>query len=166
MAQWRHVDVTSKKQHNPSLRNLQSVQFALELVHSGPRLKGDSMLVLKTGQGVLNLFASAYPGYQIIRRNIAAISFSPNRIAAALMQAYLGGRRTHQPNLTSIDAGSNDSIELSFAEWRRAMTTLGQSTARVWVMPMPSRMTSLGLSTGRSAKAFFRSQKVDGRNAP
>ena len=40
--------------------------------------------------------ASAYVGYQIIRRNGAVVSFEPNKIAVALMKAFLavhsGGR--------------------------------------------------------------------------
>ena len=32
---------------------------------------------------------SAYVGYQIIRRNGAVVSFEPNKIAVALMKAFL-----------------------------------------------------------------------------
>ncbi|NBO76099.1 MAG: hypothetical protein EBV28_03570, partial [Betaproteobacteria bacterium] len=33
--------------------------------------------------------ASAYQGYQIIRRNGAVVSFEPSKIAVALMKAFL-----------------------------------------------------------------------------
>jgi len=33
--------------------------------------------------------ASVYQGYQIIRRNGAVVSFEPNKIAVALMKAFL-----------------------------------------------------------------------------
>jgi ribonucleoside-diphosphate reductase alpha chain len=37
---------------------------------------------------------SAYQGYQIIRRNGAVVSFEPNKIAVALMKAFLARRST------------------------------------------------------------------------
>ena len=33
--------------------------------------------------------ASAYQGYQILRRNGAVVAFEPNKIAVALMKAFL-----------------------------------------------------------------------------
>ena len=43
--------------------------------------------------------ASAYQGYQIIRRNGAVVSFEPNKIAVALMKAFLAVHGTQAARL-------------------------------------------------------------------
>ena len=45
---------------------------------------------------------SAYQGYQIIRRNGAVVSFEPNKIAVALMKAYLAVHGTQGAASASV----------------------------------------------------------------
>ncbi|HEY0858729.1 MAG TPA: ATP cone domain-containing protein, partial [Albitalea sp.] len=46
--------------------------------------------------------ASAYLGYQIIRRNGAVVSFEPNKIAVALMKAFLAVHGTQGAASASV----------------------------------------------------------------
>ena len=46
--------------------------------------------------------ASAYQGYQIIRRNGAVVSFEPSKIAVALMKAFLAVHGTHGAASASV----------------------------------------------------------------
>src|SRR3954469_19273767 len=46
--------------------------------------------------------ASAYHGYQIIRRNGAVVSFEPNKIAVALMKAFLAVHGTQGAASASV----------------------------------------------------------------
>ena len=46
--------------------------------------------------------ASAYQGYQIIRRNGAVVSFEPNKIAIALMKAFLAVHGTQGAASASV----------------------------------------------------------------
>ncbi|MFL6663689.1 MAG: ATP cone domain-containing protein, partial [Rhizobacter sp.] len=46
--------------------------------------------------------ASAYQGYQIIRRNGAVVSFEPNKIAVALMKAFLAVHGTQGAASASV----------------------------------------------------------------
>ena len=45
---------------------------------------------------------SAYQGYQIIRRNGAVVSFEPNKIAVALMKAFLAVHGTQGAASASV----------------------------------------------------------------
>ncbi len=49
-----------------------------------------------------NVSASAYQGYQIIRRNGAVVSFEPNKIAVALMKAFLAVHGTQGAASASV----------------------------------------------------------------
>ena len=46
--------------------------------------------------------ASAYAGYQIIRRNGAVVAFEPNKIAVALMKAFLAVHGTQGAASASV----------------------------------------------------------------
>ncbi|MDQ6639034.1 MAG: hypothetical protein M3Z15_05135, partial [Pseudomonadota bacterium] len=46
--------------------------------------------------------ASAYQGYQILRRNGAVVSFEPNKIAVALMKAFLAVHGTQGAASASV----------------------------------------------------------------
>jgi len=48
--------------------------------------------------------ASAYQGYQILRRNGAVVSFEPNKIAVALMKAFLAVHGTQGAASASVRA--------------------------------------------------------------
>ena len=49
----------------------------------------DTAPKLQAVAAVVATSASAYAGYQIIRRNGAVVMFEPNKIAVALMKAFL-----------------------------------------------------------------------------
>ena len=49
-----------------------------------------------------NPAASAYQGYQILRRNGAVVSFEPNKIAVALMKAFLAVHGTQGAASASV----------------------------------------------------------------
>ena len=53
-------------------------------------------------QGSANPAASAFSGYQIIRRNGAVVSFEPNKIAVALMKAFLAVHGTQGAASASV----------------------------------------------------------------
>ena len=124
------------------------------------------MLAYDTGQWAADPSGYAYQGYQIIRRGGAVVGFEPNRISAALMHAFLSLSARVQPCIASVCASGDGSIELSYAEWQKLMARLGRRLAGIWTLSMPLRTSSLRRSTGRRARAFFCSQKVNGRNAP
>ena len=46
--------------------------------------------------------ASAYQGYQILRRNGAVVAFEPNKIAVALMKAFLAVHGTQGAASASV----------------------------------------------------------------
>jgi ribonucleoside-diphosphate reductase alpha chain len=46
--------------------------------------------------------ASTYQGYQIIRRNGAVVSFEPNKVAVALMKAFLAVHGTQGAASASV----------------------------------------------------------------
>ena len=50
----------------------------------------------------VNPVASAYAGYQIIRRNGSVVSFEPNKIAVALMKAFLAVHGTQGAASASV----------------------------------------------------------------
>ncbi|HEX3138762.1 MAG TPA: ribonucleotide reductase N-terminal alpha domain-containing protein, partial [Rhizobacter sp.] len=56
----------------------------------------------RTGAAPAGAAASAYQGYQIIRRNGAVVSFEPNKIAVALMKAFLAVHGTQGAASASV----------------------------------------------------------------
>ena len=67
--------------------------------------------------------ASAYAGYQIIRRNGAVVAFEPHKIAVALMKAFLAVRGAHGAASASV---------------REAVDTLTESVVRALLRSRPS----------------------------
>ena len=53
-------------------------------------------------QGAMPTSVSAYSAYQIIRRNGAVVSFEPNKIAVALMKAFLAVHGTQGAASASV----------------------------------------------------------------
>lgn len=103
------------------------------------------MLVFDTGQGAANPLEPAnqgYQGYRIICR-IHAVARSI-RVAAASLQAFLRRVATNQSKVASSGHACAATDRLSHAQWKKALTSLAQTMAH----------------------AFFRSQKVNSRNAP
>src|SRR6187455_3775609 len=66
--------------------------------------------------------ASAYQGYQILRRNGAVVSFEPNKIAVALMKAFLAVHGTQGAASASV---------------RETVDTLTQAVVRAMVRSRP-----------------------------
>ena len=56
----------------------------------------------RSGSATTGAAASAYQGYQIIRRNGAVVSFEPNKIAVALMKAFLAVHGTQGAASASV----------------------------------------------------------------
>ncbi len=56
----------------------------------------------RSGQAPAGAAVSAYQGYQIIRRNGAVVSFEPNKIAVALMKAFLAVHGTQGAASASV----------------------------------------------------------------
>lgn len=56
----------------------------------------------RSGAAPAGAAASAYQGYQIIRRNGAVVSFEPNKIAVALMKAFLAVHGTQGAASASV----------------------------------------------------------------
>ena len=56
--------------------------------------------------------ASVYQGYQIIRRNGAVVAFEPNKIAVALMKAFLAVHGTQGAASASVRETVDDLTEL------------------------------------------------------
>jgi hypothetical protein len=63
--------------------------------------------------------ASAYHGYQIIRRNGAVVSFEPNKIAVALMKAFLA---VHGTQGAASSSPTTSSVRVQMARERKRMT--------------------------------------------
>ncbi|MBC7956010.1 MAG: ribonucleoside-diphosphate reductase subunit alpha, partial [Cytophagales bacterium] len=59
-------------------------------------------LAPRTGTAQAGAAVSAYQGYQIIRRNGAVVSFEPNKIAVALMKAFLAVHGTQGAASASV----------------------------------------------------------------
>jgi len=62
----------------------------------------ESTATARLPQGGVAQIASAYAGYQIIRRNGAVVSFEPNKIAVALMKAFLAVHGTQGAASASV----------------------------------------------------------------
>lgn len=102
----------------------------------------------------------AFDGYgcsvsRILTRDSEQFTFIPNKLSAAMIGAFmaLGGRVV-------------DCVETSYAQWQQYAVCAVQAVAR------RSRATTVKfpavapIRALRRVKAFFVSQKVDGRNAP
>ena len=133
--------------------------------------EGDAMLVWKDAGGMPNIFSlaavpdgreglSAYESYfssvnRIILRDSARYEFVPNKLSAAMIGAFkaMGGRVV-------------DSIETSYAQWQQYVVCAMQTVARRSRAAAAKPLTVTPVRAVRRVKAFFVSQKVNGRNAP
>ena len=86
-------------------------------ISSNPYSPSSQTPVMGTGT------ASAYAGYQIIRRNGAVVAFEPHKIAVALMKAFLAVRGAHGAASASV---------------REAVDTLTESVVRALLRSRPS----------------------------
>lgn len=129
------------------------------------------MLVLDAPQGTPNIFTmdgrglsgeapGAYEGYlcsvnRIILRESERFIFLPNKLSAAMIGAFkaMGGRVAN-------------SVETSYAQWQQYAVCAVQAVARRARAVSAKPMVVTPIRAFRRVKAFFVSQKVDGRNAP
>lgn len=129
------------------------------------------MLVWKEAGGMPNIFSvagategreglSAYESYfssvnRIILRDSERYVFVPNKLSAAMIGAFkaMGGRVV-------------DSIETSYAQWQQYVVCAMQAVARRSRAATARPLTVTPVRAIRRVKAFFVSQKVNGRNAP
>jgi hypothetical protein len=129
------------------------------------------MLVWDAPQGTPNIFTmagaflcsdahSAYEGYlccvnRIILRESERFIFLPNKLSAAMIGAFkaMGGRVV-------------DSVETSYAQWQQYAVCAVHAIARRSRVASATPMLVTPIRAVRRVKAFFVSQKVNGRNAP
>lgn len=109
--------------------------------------------------------ASAYAGYQIIRRNGAVEAFEPHKVSEALMKAFLAIR-------------SNPACRAKFPfPWLLASRLMEQGFSTEQVLELlrkptlPPVKSTPGIGSTRShagfrSCGFFSQTKVNGRNAP
>jgi hypothetical protein len=103
---------------------------------------------------------SAYEGYlssvnRIILRESERFIFLPNKLSAAMIGAFkaMGGRVA-------------DSVETSYAQRQQFAVCAMQAVARRSRATSAKPMLATPIRAVRRVKAFFVSQKVNGRNAP
>jgi hypothetical protein len=153
------------------LNELDKVSGSVGLSRHGLLSKGDAMLVWEEHCGMPKIFAvagvtdgrqglSAYESYfssvnRIIMRDSARYEFVPNKLSAAMIGAFkaMGGRVV-------------DSIEISYAQWQQYVVCAMQTVARRSRAATAKPLTVTLVRAVRRVKAFFVSQKVNGRNAP
>lgn len=129
------------------------------------------MLVWDAPQGTPNIFAmagaglssdarSAYEGHlccvnRSILRESERFIFLPNKLSAAMIGAFkaMGGRVVH-------------SVETSYAQWQQYAVCAVHAVARRSRAASATPMLVTPIRAVRRVKAFFVSQKVNGRNAP
>lgn len=129
------------------------------------------MLVWDEPSTMLNIFTvagstgrraglCAYESYlsavnRIILRSSERVDFVPNKLSAAMIGAFraMGGRVV-------------DFIETSYAQWQQYVVCAMQAVARRSRAATDKPMTVSPVRAVRRVKAFFVSQKVNGRNAP
>jgi len=129
------------------------------------------MLVWDASQGTPNIFTmagaglssnacSAYEGYlcsvnRIILRESERFIFLPNKLSAAMIGAFkaMGDRVAN-------------SVETSYARWQQYLVCAVQAVTRRSRAASAKPMVGTSIRAVRRVKAFFVSQKVNGRNAP
>ncbi len=92
---------------------------------------------------------------RIILRDCEQFAFIPNKLSAAMIGAFkaMGGRVV-------------DSAETSYAQWQQYVVCAVQAVARHSRATTAKYQAAAPIRVLRRVKAFFVSQKVDGRNAP
>jgi ribonucleoside-diphosphate reductase alpha chain len=78
------------------------MQTAHTTSHPNPQTTGSGWASADTSVVNANASSSAYSGYQIIRRNGAVVGFEPNKIAVALMKAFLAVHGTQGAASASV----------------------------------------------------------------
>ena len=129
------------------------------------------MLVWDAPQGTPNIFTmvgaglgsnvrNAYEGYlcsvnRILLRESEQFIFLPNKLSAAMIGAFkaMGGRVAN-------------CVETSYAQWQQYTVCAVQAVARRSRATSAKPMLATPIRAVRRVKAFFVSQKVNGRNAP
>lgn len=129
------------------------------------------MLVWEESGGMPNIFAvagltegraglSAYESHfsavnRIILRHRERVEFVPTKLSAAMIGAFraMGGHVA-------------DSIETRYARWQQYVVCAMQAVARRARAATVKPLTVTPVRAVRHVKAFFVSQKVNGRNAP
>lgn len=117
--------------------------------------------VTGVSKGHVGLYAyDGYDGYgcsvnRILMRDSEQFAFIPNKLSAAMIGAFkaMGGRVV-------------DSAETSYAQWQQYVVCAVQTVARRLRASTAKFQAMAPIRVLRRAKAFFVSQKVDGRNAP
>ena len=128
------------------------------LVWDAPQMTPN--IVTIAGAGLSSDARSAYEGYmgsvnRIILRESERFIFLPNKLSAAMIGAFkaMGGRVA-------------DSVETSYAQWQQYAVCTVQAVARRSRAASTKPMVVTPIRAVRRVKAFFVSQKVNGRNAP
>lgn len=108
------------------------------------------------GRAVLSAYESYFSCVnRIILRHSERFEFVPTKLSAAMIGAFnaMGGRVV-------------DSIETSYAQWQQYVVCAMQAVARRSRAATAKPLTVTLVRAVRRVKAFFVSQKVNGRNAP
>lgn len=129
------------------------------------------MLVWDAPHGAPNIFTmdgarlsgdprSAYEGYlpsvnRIILRESESFFFLPNKLSTAMIGAF-----------KAMCGRVEDSVETSYTQWQQYAVCAVQCVARRSRATSAKPMLATAIRAFRRVKAFFVSQKVNGRNAP
>ncbi|MCW5611724.1 MAG: hypothetical protein KIS83_13760 [Rubrivivax sp.] len=129
------------------------------------------MLVWDDLESTSNIFAmsgvsakrdarSAHEGYlcsanRILLRDCERLDFLPTKLSAAMIGAFLAmfGRVV-------------DAVETRYAQWQQDVVCAVHAIARRSRVAPPKHLEVAPIRSVRRVKAFFVSQKVNGRNAP
>lgn len=114
------------------------------------------MLVWEALQGTQNVFTMSGAGLNSLFGESERYFFSPNKLSAAMIGAFKAVRGHRVAN----------SVETSYAQWRQYMGCAVQGAARRSRAASTKLMVMRPIRAVCRMKAFFVSQKVDGRNAP
>ena len=76
--------------------------------------------------------ASAYAGYQIIRRNGAVVGFAPDKIAVALMKAFLAVHGTQGAASASVPCTARNAFISATAILSGAKPTTAPLRRMIW----------------------------------
>lgn len=109
------------------------------------------------GDGVWNAYESYLSVFnRIIRRHaVEYIEFEPTKLSMAMIGAFkaMGGRVAQ-------------CVETSYAQWQQFVVCASQAVARRSRADRDRPILAAPVTAVRRVKAFFVSQKVNGRNAP
>lgn len=114
--------------------------------------------VLKASEGHEGL--GAYEGYlcavnRILLQEREQLTFIPNKLSAAMIGAF-----------KAMGGSVVDSVETGYAQWQQYAGCAMQAVARRSLATRAKPLAVTLILALRRVKAFFISQKVNGRNAP